>query len=237
MPSSTTANTLLSPSAPEYLTTALPTPPGLGNPLIPPPYLPQFPFGAHTELLHKSPFLPYDFPAFRHTRLTLSNSNSSSNNTSTAGLQTTNALSSPASSRPSSSSPQPLVPVTNKLNISLEIHSNSEDSDDEQIDVVKSAFVPILRPNHTISKVVELADSTTTNSTTQQLSLNESNLKTTLTNTTITSPSLLIKSRCELKAPSSKKPIHETAPTGPKSPDTKLRSATISTQKTVWRPY
>lgn len=188
--------------------------------LIPPPsaYLPQFPFGAHPELLHKSPFLPYDFPALRQARLA-QHTNLSSTTAPPSTVPSSDSLTSlrlsPASSRPSSSSPP--TTITIKINSSIEHNSShcqsDEDSDDEQIDVVKSAFVPILRQNQIIPKV-EMADSTVQDK----------------------QPPPRI--RCDLKAPSAKKSIiHETAPSGPKSPDTKIKTATISTQKTVWRPY
>lgn len=170
-------------------------------------YLPQFPFGAHPELLPKSPFLSYDFQNLRHHSLIHQTTTSSST------IPSNDSRLSPASSRPSSSSP----PSQNNINSSIEINStmdhSSDDSDDEQIDVVKSAFIPILRP----TTKVEIADSTVQDK------------------PIILETKIPIRQRCELKAPSSKKPIHETAPTGPKSPETKIKAITV--QKSVWRPY
>ena len=128
---------------------------------------------------------------------------------------------SPASSRNSTSSPP-----SNKINSSIELnstndhssHSSSDDSDDEHIDVVKSAFMPILRPS---------ISATMTTTTTPDSTVKEQ------------SPPREIpqKIRHELKAPSSKKlNLHEKAPECPRSPETKIKSPTI-TQKTVWRPY
>jgi RUNX transcription factor Runt len=144
--------------------------------------------------------------------------------------QMNNARLSPASSR-NSSSPPPNNQLTpnHKINSSIELnsthdqssHSSSEDSDEEQIDVVKSAFVPILRPSLTAT----ITTTTIPDSTVREQS-----------------PSREIppKIKCELKAPSSKKlNLHEKATQeGPRSPETKLKSPSIMQQhKTVWRPY
>lgn len=187
-------------------------------------YLPSpfHPF-AHPELLCKNPFLPYDLAGLRGVSLngrpmhhiqqnSLPSSESTVISNRTPEHLNTSRLS-PTSSRPSSSSPPSSAhsdPI--KINISMEINE-SEESDDEQIDVVKSAFVPILRPM--AQSIVGVADSTTVND--QVDATNQ-------------------KARCELKAPSSRKSMHETAPTGPRSPETKIKSP-ISAQKTVWRPY
>lgn len=188
--------------------------------LIPPPssvYLPPFPFSAHSDLLHKSPFLPYGSLRPSHPIVG-------------AQMPEQQQRLSPASSRNSSSPPSnsQLTP-NHKINSSTELnsthdhssHSSSEDSDDEQIDVVKSAFVPILRP--TLSATI-----TTTN--TPDSTVKEQ------------SPSREIpqKIKSELKAPSSKRfHLHERAlQDGQRSPETKIKSPTITQQhKTVWRPY
>lgn len=189
-------------------------------------YLPSpfHPF-AHPDLLCKNPFLPYDLAGLRGVTMNgrqmhnIQHNSSLSSESTIISNRTPEHLStsrlSPTSSRPSSSSPPSSAhsdPI--KMNISIEMNE-SDDSDDEQIDVVKSAFVPILRPNPTAHSIVGIADSTTIN---DQIDAS--------------SP----KVRCELKAPSSRKPVHETAPTGPRSPETKIKSP-ISAQKTVWRPY
>lgn len=213
------------------------TPPSLPhslNGLIPPSggsYLPQFPF-AHPDLLHKHPFLPYDFASIQRN---MSNrSQSSSGHTpssppiaSSNGDHLSSSRLSPASSRPSSSSPPSSHSISIKINSSLEINSNhgnsSEDSEDEQIDVVKSAFVPILSRSAALRPAKqEKADSTVDERISDTSS--PSRLSTAL--------------RYDLKAPSSRKPMHETAPR-PHSPtvETKLKPAAITQQKTVWRPY
>lgn len=203
--------------------------------IIPPPasvYLPTFPFAAHPELLHKSPFMPYGMrpippphplsglPSALTELQQISNNTININNNSSARL-------SPASSRNSSSSPPSNSQLTpnNKINSSVELnstnehssHSSSEESDDEHIDVVKSAFVPILRP--TLS-----ATSTTT--TTPDSTVKEH------------SPSreIPVKIKCELKAPSSKKLLIHDKPIGlsPRSPDTRI---TQEKKGGVWRPY
>lgn len=118
---------------------------------------------------------------------------------------------SPASSRHSSS------PHTNATSDGREqrIHStldqsNSEHSDDEDIDVVKSAFQPI-KSTSTVPEV-QHPDSTVQDK----------------------EPFI---TKCELKAPTIKKSLTSISPA--KSPtSTKLHTApTISTQKAVWRPY
>ncbi|XP_055296504.1 segmentation protein Runt-like isoform X2 [Sitodiplosis mosellana] len=186
-------------------------------------YLPSpfHPF-AHPELLCKNPFLPYDLASLRGVSMNGRPIHSMQHTTSLPSestiIRTPEHLStsrlSPTSSRPSSSSP-PSSAHSDPIKMNISIENESEESDDEQIDVVKSAFVPILRPNPSVQSIVGVADSTTI---TDQ--------------TDATSPRI----RCDLKAPSSRKPVHETAPTGPRSPETKIKSP-ISAQKTVWRPY
>ncbi|XP_059616653.1 segmentation protein Runt [Phlebotomus argentipes] len=208
---------------------ALPPTPPSGNGLLPPPtaaYLPQFPFPMAPELLPKNPFLPYDFATLRiaHQR-TLQAGNPMATPASVPTGE--HVRLSPASSRPSSSSPPSSQGATAKVNSSLDLNSNhdqsSEDSDDEPIDVVKSAFVPILKP-----KQENVSDANTRDSSPPRPS-------------PTTPPSG--RSKCELKAVSSRRQIlHEIAPAvaGPRSasPDTtKIKSATIPAQITVWRPY
>lgn len=214
-------NSVASSTAPTGTTPVAPT---QQSALIPPPssvYLPPFPFTAHPELLHKSPFLPYGSlrPSHPITPTQLPEQQ-----------QINNARLSPASSRNSSSPPNNQSTPNHNINSSIELnsthehssHSSSEDSDDEQIDVVKSAFVPILRPSLT-------ATITTTN--TPDSTVKEQ------------SPSREIpqKIKCELKAPSSKKLLLHERQTqdGSHSPNTKItKSPTITQQhKTVWRPY
>ncbi|XP_022209181.2 segmentation protein Runt isoform X2 [Drosophila obscura] len=131
---------------------------------------------------------------------------------------------SPASSRPSSSSPTQQH-VLLKLNTSIEtssIHEQSAsdaDSDDEQIDVVKSEY--------DLDKSI---DSSRSSPLAQHISI-----------------SVPLRMRCDLKAPSALKPLfHESATaaatTRQASPETtlpaatKLKNAAVQ-QKTVWRPY
>lgn len=207
------------------LTGTTPVAPAQQNALISSPssvYLPPFPFSAHPELLHKSPFLPYG---------SLRPSHPITPTQMPEQQQMNSARLSPASSRNSSSSPANNQSTPNhKINSSIELnsthehssHSSSEDSDDEQIDVVKSAFVPILRPS---------LSATITTTTTPDSTVKEQ------------SPSREIpqKIKCELKAPSSKKLSLHDRPSqdGSQSPDTKItKSPTITQQhKTVWRPY
>ncbi|BFG01375.1 segmentation protein Runt [Drosophila madeirensis] len=129
---------------------------------------------------------------------------------------------SPASSRPSSSSPTQQH-VLLKLNTSIEtssIHEQSAsdaDSDDEQIDVVKSEY--------DLDKSI---DSSRSSPLAQHISVP-------------------LRMRCDLKAPSALKPLfHESAAaaatTRQTSPETTLPAATklknsAVQQKTVWRPY
>uniref|UniRef100_A0A1B0ALZ6 Runt domain-containing protein n=1 Tax=Glossina palpalis gambiensis TaxID=67801 RepID=A0A1B0ALZ6_9MUSC len=223
---------------------SLPSPPGSTY------SIPQFPFNpvavaaaaaaasVHPDLLHAQQkphphaFYPYHFAAGLRARVPpLHNPSLPINNGPPEHISTAHI--SPASSRPSSSSP-PLTRSHIKLNNSLETgsvheHSASDvDSDDEHIDVVKSAFVPILRPQ--ISSVtgstedLDKSVDSTRSSPGQQISVP--------------------RPRSELKAPSSLKAIyHErsqsarytSTETGVTNA-TKIKNGTCS-QKTVWRPY
>lgn len=206
-PNSVASSTALTPSTPAQQAALIQPPTSV--------YLPPFPFAAHPDLLHKSPFLPYG-------ALRPSHSITSSQLPEQQQQQLNNTRLSPALSRNSSSPPAKNTSMPNhKINSSIELvdhssHSSSEDSDDEQIEVVKSAFVPILRPS---------LPATVTTTTTPDSTVKEQ------------SPSREIppKIKCELKAPSSMKlQLHE----GSQSPDTKIKSPTITQQhKTVWRPY
>uniref|UniRef100_A0A336LL11 CSON012572 protein n=1 Tax=Culicoides sonorensis TaxID=179676 RepID=A0A336LL11_CULSO len=211
----------------------LPSTPPSSAPLLPPTgtYLPQFPFG-------QPGFLPYDLQSLRATNGL--RPGVAPPTTTTPTLTSNEHLSrlSPASSRNSSSSPtitglsHPISHshhLIGKINNSLELNStneqSSEDSDEEHIDVVKSAFVPILRPQQSTIK------------TTAKLEMViDSPLSSTGTNGSPSPP----RTKSNLKAPSSKKPVHESAPraNNSASPTTKIKSeSTISTQKQVWRPY
>lgn len=251
-PSSTNGNVIISsPGSEVFNISPSHIHPGLTNPSTlmqtPLSYVPPLPFGT-PELLHKSPFLPYDFHALKHVRL---------NNINSTILPGDNYRLSPVSSRPSSSSPptSQTTTITIKFNETDNPSSNhdvsSDDTDDENIDVVKSAFIPILRPNHNTtavqSKVIEFADSTVQDKesklspspptsmlpTSHQHHHHHHQHEQQHQQNSTTQP----RQRCELKAPSSKKLNHITTTLGPKSPDTKIKSATISSQKTVWRPY
>ncbi|EAT42279.1 AAEL006167-PA [Aedes aegypti] len=198
------------------LSGAQPTPNGLPTPTGPvlpngATYLPQFPFGPHADLHLKSPFLPYDISPLRANGLRGPHQLSATITLSSSDFISSSRLS-PASSRNSTSSP-PSTLNQSQIKMSIELnstneHSSGEESDDEHIDVVKSAFVPILRPAPTSSPPPPAPPS----------------------------------ARCELKAPSSKKPqFHESAPSEPASPEnTKLKSPNLiikQSAKTVWRPY
>ncbi|XP_058444706.1 segmentation protein Runt-like [Malaya genurostris] len=244
-PNGTTGPMLPTPPA-EFL----PLPPGgqngtvlpNGGPVLPngATYLTQFPFGPHADLHLKSPFLPYDISPLRANGL-----RNGPHQLAAAAAATTLTIPpndfisssrlSPASSRNSNSSPpasinqsysSKLVSPPLELNSTNEHSSSADESDDEHIDVVKSAFVPILRPLPTSS-----ADSD---------ALMNGPLKSETPDSTTTTSSP--KTRCDLKAPSSKKPqLHEIAPSEPASPEsTKLSSPNIilkQSAKSVWRPY
>ncbi|XP_028894004.2 segmentation protein Runt isoform X2 [Zeugodacus cucurbitae] len=200
-----------------------PTNPALG--MIPSPPgssygvgMPQFPFNPVTA----AAFHPYNLAAagLRVPSHNLHNTSIGSSHGSTEHISPVHI--SPASSRPSSSSPPAHAHNTsttsshNKANTSLEQSLSDADpdidSDDEQIDVVKSAFVPILRPPivpRSLPSAMEELEKAS-----QQKS-----------------PRM----RCELKAPSAMK-----TQTRQVSPDitaaTKLKAA-VNATKTVWRPY
>lgn len=180
------------------------------------PYMqPAFHSLSHSDMLYKNPFSPFDLPNMRGVsinarpmypiqhHLNMSIESQTSDQLSSSRLSPISSQRS-SSSRPSSVHSDPNSSI--KLNNSIE----SEESDDEQIDVVESTFVPILRPNLTAG----LADSTVSDR----------------------DPYPILRARCELKAPSALKPTHEKASIGSQSPETKIKSP-ISTQKAVWRPY
>ncbi|XP_029716106.2 segmentation protein Runt [Aedes albopictus] len=215
----------------------LPTPTG---PVLPngATYLPQFPFGPHTDLHLKSPFLPYDISPLRANGLRGPHQLSATITLSSSDFISSSRLS-PASSRNSTSSP-PSTLNQSQIKMSIELnstneHSSAEESDDEPIDVVKSAFVPILRPAPTSS-----AD--TTSDAHPHAPLKSETPDSTTTTPSSPPPPAPPTARCELKAPSSKKPqFHESAPSEPASPEnTKLKSPNLiikQSAKTVWRPY
>lgn len=184
--------------------------------LIPPPgaFLPPnglLPFPPHSadlalkslppELSLKNGVSPYD--ALRHLQ-----SNVSSMDTSSARL-------SPTSSR-QSGSPRSILnasPERSKADSKSEAHStheatNSDESDEEPIEVVKSAFHPTRPANVELQEMkrVQAADSTVADRPRQ---------------------------RNELKAPSQRTTrVLSTSPTS-----TKIGHGAIPTQKSVWRPY
>ncbi|XP_073829536.1 segmentation protein runt isoform X1 [Musca autumnalis] len=224
-------------------TSMIPSPPGSTY------SMPQFPFNpvaaaaaaaaaghpdllhAHQKPAHAHAFHPYNLAALRGGRPSHMHNTSLGSHSSTEHISPAHI--SPASSRPSSSSPTHQA-LHNKLNTSVESNSLHEqsgsdaDSDDEQIDVVKSAFVPILRP-----QVPSL------NGSTEDLDKSVDSAR--------SSPvQPLNRQRCDLKAPSAMKPYyHESSSQHSRqstSPETTLPAATklknaSSQQKTVWRPY
>ncbi|EDV30039.1 uncharacterized protein Dana_GF15970, isoform A [Drosophila ananassae] len=193
--------------------------------------MPQFPFNhvaaAAAAAAHQHPkatphaFHPYNFATAAAVGLRARNA--ALHHQSEAGVVAPLNHVSPASSRPSSSSPTQQH-VLLKLNTSIEtssIHEQSAsdaDSDDEQIDVVKSEY--------DLDKSI---DSTRSSPPVAHHHLGP------------------LRMRCDLKAPSAMKPLyHEPSvvAVNPRqaSPETtipaatKLKSASVQ-QKTVWRPY
>lgn len=227
-------------------------------------YLPQFPFS-------RPPFLPYDFASTIQRNLShhhqmqrhgqtagdmMATNNIPPISTSTAEHLSSAHLS-PASSRPSSSSPRSSHSVPHHhhtMHSSIEITSthdhSSSDSEDEHIDVVKSAFVPILS-RALASHQQSLATTLNRQHQQHQQHLLQTGHKTPPPSTTDSADTTIDETlpqlpspiqrqvRINLKAPSSRKNIqHDSAPRiGSPSETTKLVSPTISQQKTVWRPY
>lgn len=153
------------------------------------------------ELSMKNGVSPYD--ALRHLQ-----SNVSSMDTSSARL-------SPTSSR-QSGSPRSIInasPERSKADSKSEVNStheatNSDESDEEPIEVVKSAFHPTRPANVELQEMkrVQAADSTVADRP---------------------------RHRNELKAPSQRTTrVLSTSPTS-----TKIAHGAIPTQKSVWRPY
>lgn len=191
--------------SPHKATTIIPTQAISRSPNV--PYMqPPFHSLSHSDLLYKNPFSPFDLPNMRGISINARPMYPIQHHLNTSiESQTYDQLSSSRLS-PTSSQPSISSRPSSKLNNSIE----SEESDDDEIDVVESTFVPILRPSPT----VELDDST----------VNDRELYP------------ILRARCELKAPSALKLTHEKTSIGPKSPETKIKSS-ISTQKAVWRPY
>ncbi|XP_067636709.1 segmentation protein Runt [Eurosta solidaginis] len=204
----------------------IPSPPGSSYGAV---GLPQFPFNP---VAAAAAFHPYNFAAagLRVPSHNLHNTSLDSSHGSTEHINAAHI--SPASSRPSSSSPPVHAHnnntnsnsgIADKANNSLEQSLSDADpdidSDDEQIDVVKSAFVPILRP-----PIV-------TRSTAPPTAVAEELIE----------KSTPPRARCELKAPSVMKVQYQhSAQTRQIPPEitasTKLRAA-VNATKTVWRPY
>ncbi|KAK5641391.1 hypothetical protein RI129_009938 [Pyrocoelia pectoralis] len=93
-----------------------------------------------------------------------------------------------------------------KIHSTIDHNSNSENSDDEDIDVVKSAFQPI-KPANILLQEIQHPDSTVQDKEPTK--------------------------KCELKSPTSRKPL------SPKSPSTTNihTPPQINVTKNVWRPY
>uniref|UniRef100_A0A182PV97 Runt domain-containing protein n=1 Tax=Anopheles epiroticus TaxID=199890 RepID=A0A182PV97_9DIPT len=134
--------------------------------------------------------------------------------------------------------------------------ANEDESDDEQIDVVKSAFIPILRPPAAPSAETTATGSTNTRENSPDICDPDTSVEQKPeTPDSTTAPTTNVNRygiRCDLKALSTKRQIlHECAPSLVciKQPPTtaqleypehtKLRSPNMikQAQKTVWRPY
>ncbi|XP_018784754.1 PREDICTED: segmentation protein Runt isoform X2 [Bactrocera latifrons] len=196
----------------------IPTPPGSSYGVG----MPQFPFNP----VAAAAFHPYNLAAagLRVPSHNLHNTSIGSSHGSTEHISPVHI--SPASSRPSSSSPPAHAHNTStassnhKANTSLEQSLSDADpdvdSDDEQIDVVKSAFVPILRPPivaRSLPSAVEELEKSQQKTQQQQPRM-----------------------RCELKAPSAMKTQCQTRQSPIITAATKLKAA-VNATKTVWRPY
>lgn len=213
------------PTLPPTPPTLLP-PPANGSSAAAASYLPPFPFHMSPEMMPKHPFLPYDLNALAAARALHHQSPYSLPAGHPHNLATESSRLSPvSSSRPSSSSPT--SSSHHKLNSSMDLHDS--DSEDEPIDVVKSAFVPILRPK------LELADSTTTTN-----GASQSPTPPQTEDGSSTPPPANNRPKCDLKAPSSRKSqLHIIAPqSGQQSPETKLTKPQANGHNiAVWRPY
>lgn len=109
-------------------------------------------------------------------------------------------------------SPQPQLPLNaqeTRIHSTVDQSSASEHSDDEDIDVVRSAFIPI-KPANVLLQEIQHPDSTVQDKEPRKV-------------------------KCELKAPSSR--TIKNLSLSPES-NTKIRSSPIpSANKSVWRPY
>lgn len=166
---------------------------------------------VHPEMLMKNPFLPYELANMRGIPTGQQFQPLPADTMPLTNLNASRV--SPTSSRPSSSSP-PLSAHSDAMKLNNSIDTvDSDVDDDETIDVEESTFEPIVRPSPLARSIVGMADSTTING----------------------KGGASIRTRCELKAPSSRKSVHETAPRA-RTPETRLKTP-ITTQKAVWRPY
>ena len=140
---------------------------------------------------------------------------------------------SPASSRPSTSSPPSDHSIVKITSINGQ---SSEESEDEHIDVVKSAFVPITR--HDLENTNNNNNNKNNNNNNSQ---HQTPPKIEIPDSTVhdNSIELPITIRNEFKAVSAMKEIlHEKPLKPPSSPsDIKVKVPPANPQKTVWRPY
>lgn len=168
---------------------------------------------VHPELLMQNPFISYDLANMRgmqamgHAPMQpLPADLMPANLMPAAGLSA--ARISPTLSHPSTSSPP--SPATSEPTKWHHTSVESDEDDGQPIDVVKSAFVPILRPSPQNERIV---DSAPFNHHAQ----------------------LHVRAKSDRKAPSARKPVYRPAPRV-RTPETRLK-APITTQKSVWRPY
>lgn len=189
---------------------------------------PSFHSIPHVEILFKNPFLSYDLAnlgriSMSEHQMMPSAINNIQHFTSESPERTIIPMQSPPkylntlltpTSSPLFSRPLPSAhsPKSSPLKSN---HSSELKNSDEPNDAEKS-IMPVLRPNSSQKTTVGGVDSTTINMQTEVTTISHS--------------------RCDFKAPSSRKSVHEIALTSPQLSDTRIK-VPITTQKTVWRPY
>lgn len=130
-----------------------------------------------------------------------------------------------ANGRPMQPMPADSLP-TNNLNTS---HASPTSSRPSSSSPPLSSHSDAMKLNNSIDTVESDVDDDET------IDVEESTYEPNSLTESIVVDSTTIRTKCELKAPSSRKPIHETAPRA-RTPETRLKTP-ISAHKAVWRPY
>lgn len=194
--------------------------------LITPPPAAYLPYGP--EMLHRTPYLPYDIPGLPFPGHLMHGSLIPP--PSMARYPPTTGFSAPKLSPSTSAASSPHSPESSSQHNTSQTNCGDENSstksdgeDDEPIDVVKSAFAPVLKPTMIQGKF-QIADSTTSPI---EISDSIGGIK---------RPGSPIE--CDIKSAKCRKLSEDNDPKATiSSPGTKINAQSITSQKAVWRPY